>query len=166
MAAPSGLRSRTVISTSGRFKQGPAWHFKLSRWPIFGRGQTAHDPWHHVPVLARKPGAARAMASRSGTAVLRPAMTSKLRGSDDGDRQMVQIPSCARDNGGADAALAEVPATSGLMKHQAVKIGRETPPSGATPCRRAPECRITLAARADACWSAASRPAPVRRAAR
>ena len=25
----------------------------------FGRGQTAYDPWHYVPVLARKPGALR-----------------------------------------------------------------------------------------------------------
>src|SRR6516164_10242858 len=25
----------------------------------FGRGQTIYDPWHYVPVLARKPGALR-----------------------------------------------------------------------------------------------------------
>lgn len=25
----------------------------------FGRGQTVFDPWHYVPVLARKPGALR-----------------------------------------------------------------------------------------------------------
>jgi hypothetical protein len=25
----------------------------------FGRGQTVYDPWHYVPVLARKPGAWR-----------------------------------------------------------------------------------------------------------
>jgi hypothetical protein len=25
----------------------------------FGRGQTAYDPWHYLPVLARKPGALR-----------------------------------------------------------------------------------------------------------
>ena len=25
----------------------------------FGRGVTIYDPWHHVPVLARKPGALR-----------------------------------------------------------------------------------------------------------
>jgi hypothetical protein len=25
----------------------------------FGRGQTVYDPWHYVPVLARKPGALR-----------------------------------------------------------------------------------------------------------
>jgi len=33
----------------------------------FGRGATVYDPWHYVPVLARKPGAARAMARRSRT---------------------------------------------------------------------------------------------------
>ena len=26
---------------------------------VFGRGQTMYDPWHYVPVLARKPGALR-----------------------------------------------------------------------------------------------------------
>ena len=26
---------------------------------VFGRGQTVYDPWHYVPVLARKPGALR-----------------------------------------------------------------------------------------------------------
>ena len=25
----------------------------------FGRGQTAYDPWHYLPILARKPGALR-----------------------------------------------------------------------------------------------------------
>lgn len=25
----------------------------------FGRGETVYDPWHYVPVLARKPGALR-----------------------------------------------------------------------------------------------------------
>ena len=25
----------------------------------FGRGRTVYDPWHYVPVLARKPGALR-----------------------------------------------------------------------------------------------------------
>lgn len=33
----------------------------------FGRGETAYDPWHYVPVLARKPGAlAPALRSRTG----------------------------------------------------------------------------------------------------
>jgi hypothetical protein len=55
----------------------------------FGRGQTVYDPWHYVPVLARKPGALRNGAPFKDW-VLSPAMAAirrKLRGSDDGDRQ-------------------------------------------------------------------------------
>ncbi len=37
-----------------------------------GRGQTVYDPWHYVPVLARKPGAARAMVPPSRTGCFRP----------------------------------------------------------------------------------------------
>lgn len=68
---------------------------------IFGRGQTAYDPWHYVPVLARKPGALRNGAPFKDW-VLPPAMAAirrKLKGGDDGDRQMVQILSCVRDDG-------------------------------------------------------------------
>jgi hypothetical protein len=32
----------------------------------FGRNQTIYDPWHYVPVLARKPGALRNGRSRTG----------------------------------------------------------------------------------------------------
>jgi hypothetical protein len=62
----------------------------------FGRGQTVYDPWHYVPVLARKPGALRNGAPFKDW-VLPPAMAAirrKLKGSDDGDRQMVQILTC------------------------------------------------------------------------
>ena len=31
----------------------------LGWFPSFGRGETVYDPWHYVPVLARKPGALR-----------------------------------------------------------------------------------------------------------
>lgn len=67
----------------------------------FGRGQTVYDPWHYVPVLARKPGALRNGAPFKDW-VLPPAMATirrKLKGSDDGDRQMVQILSCVPDDG-------------------------------------------------------------------
>jgi len=67
----------------------------------FGRGQTVYDPWHYVPVPARKPGALRNGAPFRDW-VLPPAMTAirrKLKGSDDGDRQMVQILSCVPDDG-------------------------------------------------------------------
>jgi len=59
----------------------------------FGRGATVYDPWHYVPVLARKPGALRNGAPFKAW-VLPSAMERvrrKLAGSDDGDRQMVDI---------------------------------------------------------------------------
>ena len=67
----------------------------------FGRGQTIYDPWHYVPVLARKPGALRNGAPFRNWP-LPPAMASiqrKLKGSDDGDRQMVQILTCVTTDG-------------------------------------------------------------------
>jgi len=68
---------------------------------VFGRGHTVYDPWHYVPVLARKPGALRNGAPFKDW-VLPSALATirrKLRGSDDGDRQMVQILSCVREDG-------------------------------------------------------------------
>ena len=59
----------------------------------FGRDQTVFDPWHYVPVLARKPGALRNGAPFKDW-VLPAAMERvrrKLAGSADGDRQMVKI---------------------------------------------------------------------------
>ena len=59
----------------------------------FGRDQTVYDPWHYVPVLARKPGALRNGAPfknwvlPSGLDRVRR----KLAAVDDGDRQMVNI---------------------------------------------------------------------------
>jgi transposase len=59
----------------------------------FGRGETAYDPWHYVPVLARKPGALRNGAPFKDWVL--PAAIEKVRhklaDSDDGDRQMVTI---------------------------------------------------------------------------
>ncbi|HYZ47048.1 MAG TPA: IS21 family transposase [Actinomycetota bacterium] len=59
----------------------------------FGRDQTIYDPWHYVPVLARKPG-----ALRNGTPFknwVLPAgldrIRRKLAGAEDGGRQMVAI---------------------------------------------------------------------------
>jgi transposase len=59
----------------------------------FGRDKTIYDPWHYVPVLARKPGALRNGAPFKEW-VLPSALERvrrKLAGSDDGDRQMVKI---------------------------------------------------------------------------
>ena len=58
----------------------------------YGRGETVYDPWHYVPVLARKPGALRNGAPFKDwvlpTALDR--VRRKLAGSNDGDRQMVK----------------------------------------------------------------------------
>jgi transposase len=59
----------------------------------YGRGETIYDPWHYVPVLARKPGALRNGAPFKDW-VLPAALDRvrrKLAGSNDGDRQMVKI---------------------------------------------------------------------------
>ena len=78
---------------------------------LFGRGQTIYDPWHYVPILARKPGALRNGAPFKDW-VLPQALERvrcKLRGSDDGDRQMVAILSAVLEDGLAamEAACAE-----------------------------------------------------------
>jgi Mu transposase, C-terminal domain len=78
----------------------------------FGRGETAYDPWHYVPVLARKPGALRNGAPFKDWPL--PAslglVRRKLKGSDDGDRQMVKILSAVLTDGLAavEAACAAV----------------------------------------------------------
>jgi hypothetical protein len=77
----------------------------------FGRGETIYDPWHYVPVLARKPGALRNGAPFRDWPL--PASLERVRrtlnGSDDGDRQMVKILSAVLSDGLAavEAACAE-----------------------------------------------------------
>ena len=67
----------------------------------FGRNETVFEPWHYVPVLARKPGALRNGAPFKDW-VLPPAferVRRKLAGADDGDRQMVALLTAAMDDG-------------------------------------------------------------------
>src|SRR3712207_4463783 len=77
----------------------------------FGRGQTVFDPWHYVPVLARKPGALRNGAPFKDW--LLPGalerVRRKLAGTPDGDRQMVDILAAVLGDGLAavEAACAE-----------------------------------------------------------
>jgi hypothetical protein len=77
----------------------------------FGRDQTVFDPWHYVPVLARKPGALRNGAPFKDW--LLPAamerVRRKLAGSADGDRQMVKILTTVLSDGlpAVEAACAE-----------------------------------------------------------
>jgi len=77
----------------------------------FGRGETIYNPWHYVPVLARKPGALRNGAPFKDWPL--PAslerVRRKLKGSEDGDRQMVKVLSAVLTDGLAavEAACAE-----------------------------------------------------------
>ncbi len=77
----------------------------------YGRGETIYDPWQYVPVLARKPGALRNGAPFKDW--LLPAslerIRRKLKGSDDGDSQMVKVLSAVLTDGliAVEAACAE-----------------------------------------------------------
>lgn len=67
----------------------------------FGRGETIYDPWHYVPVLARKPGALRNGAPFRDW-ILPAAMEKvrrRLKNVHDGDRQMVAILGCVPVDG-------------------------------------------------------------------
>lgn len=69
---PGALRQQQVLSRRQRSRtpgRGPGYTDRivirqdgriLAEHPrSFGRGETISDPWHYVPVLARKPGALR-----------------------------------------------------------------------------------------------------------
>jgi transposase len=77
----------------------------------FGRDQTVFDPWHYVPVLARKPGALRNGAPFKDWVL--PSSLDRIRrklaGSEDGDRQMVKILTTVLSDGlpAVEAACAE-----------------------------------------------------------
>ena len=80
----------------------------------FGRGETTYDPWHYVPVLARKPGALRNGAPFKDWVL--PAAIERIRrklaSTDDGNRQMVDILNAVLTDGlsAVEAACAEAAA--------------------------------------------------------
>jgi hypothetical protein len=96
-------RHRIVIRRDGRI---------VAEHPrSFGRGETTYDPWHYVPVLARKPRALR-NGARFKDWVLPAAIERvrrKLAGADDGNRQMVDILNAVLTDGlqAVEAACAE-----------------------------------------------------------
>ena len=77
----------------------------------FGKNQVAYDPWHYVPVLARKPGALRNGAPFKDWPL--PSALDRVRrmltGTDDGDRQMVKVLTAVLTDGlvAVEAACAE-----------------------------------------------------------
>ncbi len=110
----------------------------------FGCDQIAYDPWHYVPVLARKPGALRNGAPFKDWPL--PGALAKVRrklaGSDDGDRQMVKVLTAVLTDGlqAVEAACAEA-LTAGLagadviLNALARRQQEEAAPPIATPAR-------------------------------
>ncbi len=105
----------------------------------FGRDQTVFDPWHYVPVLARKPGALRNGAPFKDW--LLPAglerIRRKLAGCADGDRQMVAILAAVLSDGlprsrplaSRRCARASTPPTSCSTSWRACASPRRSRPS-------------------------------------
>jgi transposase len=75
----------------------------------FTRGETVYDPWHYVPVLARKPGGNGAPFKDWVLPAAMERIRGKLAGADDGNRQMVDILTAAITDGlpAVEAACAE-----------------------------------------------------------
>jgi len=67
----------------------------------FGRNQTIYDPWHYLPVLARKPGALRNGAPFQDWAL--PAALTRLRAAlgkgDEADRRFVRVLAMVLEDG-------------------------------------------------------------------
>jgi len=101
----------------------------------FGRDRVVYDPWHYLPVLARKPGALRNGAPFKGW--LLPsglgAVHKRLVGHNDGDRQFVAILAAILDDGleAVEAACREAVAAGVCSKDAILNIlarHREGPP--------------------------------------
>jgi len=103
----------------------------------FGRGHTIYNPWHYVPILARKPGALRNGAPCRDWVL--PAALERLRrklaGSDDGDRQMVKILAAVLTDGlpAIEAACAQALAENVVLNILARRRDPEPPPAIHTP---------------------------------
>jgi len=103
----------------------------------FGREQTIYDPWHYLPVLARKPGALRNGAPFKDWA-LPPAIERvrrRLGHHGDSDRQMVGILAAALTDGldAVEAACAE--ALAGGTIAAAVRTSSSLPIASPEPSR-------------------------------
>jgi transposase len=94
---------RVVIRQDGHLVGDHARHF--------GRGQSVYDPWHYLPVLAKKPGALRNGAPFKDWVLPKAIalMAKKLTKVNGGDRHMVDILSAVTSDGleAVEAACAE-----------------------------------------------------------
>jgi hypothetical protein len=120
----------------------------------FARGEVLYDPWHYVPVLARKPGALRNGAPfkdwplpRSMAQVRR-----KLAGTDDGDRQMVKILAAVLTDGlsEVEAACAEA-LNAGIANADVIlnALARRQQPAQPEPIMTPERLRLTSPPLAD-----------------
>ncbi len=106
-------------------------------------GETIYDPWHYVPVLARKPGALRNGAPFKDW-VLPAAMERvrrKLAGADDGNRQMVDILAAVLTDGlpAVEAACAEAHRPRRPLRRRRPQHPR--PPARSRPAGHHPHAR-------------------------
>jgi transposase len=124
----------------------------------YGRGETTYDPWHYVPVLTRKPGALRngapfkdwvlPAAQESDKARIRR----KLTGSNDGDRQMMEILAAVLSDGLAAVetacaqALAEGVHSSDVVLNI---LARQRDPGPSAPIQTPASLRLHHAPMAD-----------------
>ena len=120
----------------------------------FGRGATRFDPWHYVPVLARKPGALRNGAPFKDWVL--PAnlerIRRKLAGSDADDRQMVKVLAAVLSDGLAavEAACAEALAEGVHSADVIINIlARRREPPPATPIHTPEALKLRHAPVAD-----------------
>ena len=134
----------------------------------YGRGETVYDPWHYVPVLARKPGALRNGAPFKDW-VLPAALDRvrrKLAGSNDGDRQMVKILAAVLTDGlpAVEAACAQALAEGVHSADVVINIlARQRDPGPAAPIhtptlcgsamRRSPTAPATINSGAPDPWN-------------
>jgi transposase len=120
----------------------------------YGRGETVYDPWHYVPVLARKPGALRNGAPFKDW-VLPAALDRvqrRLASSHDGDRQMVKILAAVLSDGlpAVETACAQALA-EGVHSADVVLniLARQRDPGPATPIHTPAALRLRHAPVAD-----------------
>jgi transposase len=120
----------------------------------YGRGETVYDPWHYVPVLARKPGALRNGAPFKDwvlpTALDR--VRRKLTGSNDGDRQMVKILAAVLSDGlpAVEAACAQALAENVHSADVVLNIlARQRDPGPSAPIHTPASLRLRHAPVAD-----------------
>jgi len=110
----------------------------------FGRDQTVYDPWHYVPVLARKPGALRNGAPFKDWVLPESLerIRQRLSALSDGDRQMVKILAAVPADGlaaveeaCAEALAADVCSADVVLNLLSRRRERTAPPVIATPER-------------------------------